>query len=149
MWFNGIMTWLLSSPFHFIVSNSIMLIRFRGRKSGKPYMVPVNYVTINNQGGDELIITSYRHRTWWRNLRGGIPLTISLRGKNMPAKANVIEDDEGVIANLQKIFGQSPKLARYMGVTIPPDGKISDPEIKKAASSRVIILISREGTNPS
>ena len=53
-------------------SKSILLITVTGRKSGKKYTTPVNYL----RRGDELTIISLHTRTWWRNLRGGREVTI-------------------------------------------------------------------------
>jgi hypothetical protein len=67
MWYNSMMKWILRSPLHGLISKSTMLITYTGHKSGKLYTIPVNYV----RDEDVLSVTSYRHRTWWRNLRGG------------------------------------------------------------------------------
>ena len=144
MWFNGIITWVLRSPLHIFASNTMILIRYQGRKSGKTYIIPVNYFTINDQESEVLISTSFRQRKWWRNLGGGAPVSIYLQGRTLSAIAEVIEDDEGVASNLEKLFSKSPKIAHYMGVHLSPDGQPIDLEVKKAASSRVIILTHRE-----
>ena len=44
MWFNPIMTWLLNSRFHKMVSGSTLLLTIKGRKSGRNIEVPVNYI---------------------------------------------------------------------------------------------------------
>lgn len=77
MWYNSMMKWLLRSPLHGLISKNIMLLTYTGRKSGKVYTVPVNYV----RQSDHLSVVSYRHRTWWRNLRGGAPVTLLIQGQ--------------------------------------------------------------------
>jgi hypothetical protein len=42
--YNPIVSWLLRSPLQGLMSSSTMLITFAGRKSGKTYTTPVNYV---------------------------------------------------------------------------------------------------------
>jgi hypothetical protein len=74
MWFNPIMSWMLRSPLHSIVSKNMMLMTYTGRKSGKSYTTPMNYLEMN--GG--LYTNSYRDRAWWRNLRGGAEVTLRL-----------------------------------------------------------------------
>jgi hypothetical protein len=44
MWFNPIMTWLLNSRFHKMVSGSTLILTIKGRKSGRMIEVPVNYI---------------------------------------------------------------------------------------------------------
>ena len=46
--FNPLMIWLLHSPLHKIASKNTLLITFIGRKSGKKYTTPVNYVIDSN-----------------------------------------------------------------------------------------------------
>ncbi len=69
---NTFMLWLLSSPLHWIISGMTMVINFTGRKTGKSYRLPVDYRRV----GDRLLTTSYKPRTWWRNLRGGAEVTL-------------------------------------------------------------------------
>ncbi len=79
MWFNPIMTFLLRSPLHSLVSNSMMLISVTGRKSGRRVTLPVSYVREN----DTLWVISSRNRQWWRNLLGGAPVTLRLAGQDI------------------------------------------------------------------
>ena len=43
MWYNSIMSALLRSPFHGMLSSQMLLIKVTGRKSGRQYTTPVNY----------------------------------------------------------------------------------------------------------
>ena len=70
---------ILHSPFHGLLSKHMMLITFTGRVSGKRYTTPVNYLFI----GDVIYVVSLRDRTWWRNLRGGGPVTLRLNGEKV------------------------------------------------------------------
>lgn len=96
MWFNPLMGCLLRSPFHGIVSKQMMLITYTGRKSGKTYTTPVNYV----RAGDMFLTLSYQQRTWWRNLRGGAPVILRVQGQDYKALAEVCEPVEVVAENL-------------------------------------------------
>ena len=50
--YNPIVAAILRSPLHAAMSNSTMLLTFSGRKSGRTYTTPVNYV----RDGDELLV---------------------------------------------------------------------------------------------
>ena len=63
---------LLRSPLHFLLSGSIMLVTFTGRKSGKVYTTPVQYF----RDGDTIIFFTKTVRTWWKNLAGERPVTL-------------------------------------------------------------------------
>lgn len=73
---NPFMKWLLSSPFHGLVSRWYMLMTVTGRKSGKQYCIPVQYV----QEQDDLYVITSETYTWWRNLQGSATVTVHLRG---------------------------------------------------------------------
>jgi deazaflavin-dependent oxidoreductase (nitroreductase family) len=139
MWFNPIIQWLLRSPFHSFVSKNMMLISYTGRKSKKEYTTPVNYLRMV-QGEDQfLATTSLRERRWWRNLRGGAPVTVRIQGEDHPATAEVIEDDPGVAENLCGYLRLCPDLAKYFNVRLEGSGQPTDEDIANAASTRVFI----------
>jgi len=91
---NGTMMVLLRSPLHGLVSNRAMLISVSGRKSGRLYTTPVNYV----RDGDTIAVVSRTHRTWWRNLRGGAPVAVRVEGKDLKGVAEVVVDDKEAVA---------------------------------------------------
>jgi hypothetical protein len=67
---NKVMSTVIRSPLHGMVSKSIMLITFTGRKSGKTYTTPISYTR-----NDDLV-TAFTHAKWVRNLDGGAPVTL-------------------------------------------------------------------------
>ena len=73
---NPLIITILRSPLHPMMSKAIMLITFTGRKSGKRYTTPVSY---SRQGETVYVFT---HGTWWKNLRGGAPVSLRLRGQD-------------------------------------------------------------------
>jgi deazaflavin-dependent oxidoreductase (nitroreductase family) len=117
------------------MSSSTMLIRYTGRKSGKPYEVPVNYVSV---GGD-LLTTSETNRVWWRNLRGGVEVQVHIKGKAYKAHALVKEGAEQVAEELNLIFQQVPQWAKYFNVSLDGSGQPEAADLAKAASGRVVI----------
>lgn len=137
MWYNPLMEWILRSPLHGMLSANTLLISVTGRKSGKPITTPVNYV----RDGNILSITSYRKRTWWRNLRGGASVTMRLQGKDIQAHANVIEDDSGVANGLMAHLQKVPQYAKYYQVGLDASGRPVAADVARAASDRVIIHV--------
>ncbi len=109
---NPMMKWLLASPLHFIVSNHYLLITFTGCKSGHEYTTPVQYA----QAGNDLLIITSAIYIWWRNLRGGAPVTIRLRGQTWSGAAET-STAPGVIAeNFRAIYPRASEdwLARML-----------------------------------
>ncbi|MFQ6085544.1 MAG: nitroreductase family deazaflavin-dependent oxidoreductase [Candidatus Bathyarchaeia archaeon] len=135
MWYDRIIRWILGSPLHGLVSKNMMLITLTGRKSGKRYTVPVNYV----REDDVFFVVSYRHRTWWRNLRGGAPVTVRVKGQELKAVGESIEDKEAVAAGLLAYLQKVPYYAKYFQVTLESDSQPNSEEVARAAQNRVMI----------
>ena len=135
MWYNPIMVWMLRAFLHGMLSGSIMVINFVGRKSGKTYHVPVSYLKL----GDTLLTISYKRRTWWRNLRGGASVTIRLQGKDVLGQAEVVEDDQGVMEGFKTFYGGDPRTARLFGVNPGADGQLDPESLRQAARELVIV----------
>lgn len=135
MWFNPIMSWMMRSPLHFIVSKNMMLMTYTGRKSGKDFTTPMNYLAMN--GG--IYTTSYRDRVWWRNLRGGAEVTLHLRGEAVPAYAETVEDQSAVARYMNEYLEAAPHLARYMDVRMNEDGHANGDDIARMAQEMVMV----------
>ena len=135
MWFDPWMTLLLRSPLHGMLDKSTMLKPVAGRKSGLPYTTPVNYV----RTGDVLLTTSFKARTWWRNLRGGAPVTVHLEGVDQKGRAEVVEDEAGVMESLKAIIQASPQFARYLAIQQDASGQLDPSGLRQAAHDKVVI----------
>ena len=135
MSYNPIMVWLLYSPLHRMLSGMMMVLNYSGRKSGKAYRLPVGYKRVDGT----LLTISYKQRTWWRNLRGGVPIFIRLQGKDVSGRAEVIEDELGVVEGLSAFIGGDPKAGRMFGIKINTDGQPDPESLQQAAQERVIV----------
>ena len=109
---NSAMKFVLRSPMHGMVGKTVLMITFTGRRSGKTYTTPVDY----SQDGDQVYI--FTHANWWKNLRGGTPVTLLIRGRELQGLAEpVAEDKQAVAAGLTAHLRKVPSDARYYGVT--------------------------------
>lgn len=103
-WFNKtqnpFMKWLLRSPLHFFVSKIFVLLIFTGRKTGKTYSTPVQYV----QRDHTLYIVTSAGYVWWKNLQGGAPVTVHLRGKSLAGTATTSTESATLDTLLQHIY---------------------------------------------
>ena len=117
---------LLHSPLHGLISDSTMLITVTGRKTGKKYTTPINYV----RDGDIITVFSKRRRSWWKNLRGGAPVTIRIKRQNLTGQCEIIdEEDEAVACTLQDFY------ERALPVKLSPE------KARETAPAHVIIRI--------
>ncbi|MBI5301323.1 MAG: nitroreductase family deazaflavin-dependent oxidoreductase [Chloroflexi bacterium] len=136
--FNAINRSLLQSSLHGILSRDTMLVEFAGKKSGKTFSTPVNYVRDDNT----LVFTSRTARSWWKNLRGGAPVRVWVKGKPMTGHAQVFEDNVSVIAGLCVLVEHSPMFRRAFRLAVgqAPDANSLAP----FAQNRVIVRIQLE-----
>ncbi len=133
---NAAMKFVLRSPMHGMVSKTVLLITFTGRKSGKTYTTPVDY----SQSGDQ--VTIFSHATWWKNLSSDAPVTLRLRGKDVQGFPETVAGDKqaiaaGLAAHLRKV----PSDARYYGVTFDAQGNPRPEEVEKAVQTVVMIRV--------
>lgn len=133
---NHAMKLVLRSPVHGMISKSILLITFTGRKSGKSYTTPVSY----SQQDDQVYI--FTHATWWKNLVGGAPVTLRIRGRQYEGLAEpVAKDKQAIAAGLAEHLRKVRSDARFYGVTFDDDGNPKAEEVERAVETVVMIRV--------
>ncbi len=147
MWFmkyiaNPLVIFILRSPFHAWFSETVLLITVFGRKTGRPYTLPVNYA----QSGNNLWVIPgmIEQKTWWRNVRDGAEVNIILRGKQQKAFAEVVsgqKDCQAVAEALTTYFHRFPQSARMRQVHADPGGTYRAEHIRKLAVTTTLVRV--------
>jgi hypothetical protein len=106
---------ILSSPFHRILSDKRLLLSFTGRRSGRRYATPVNYL----QQGRSLLIST--DSAWWRNFEGGAPVDVRLRGRQLRGHAVAVSDHDQVAEGLTALIRDHPPYGRWANVRVGAD----------------------------
>jgi len=133
---NAMMKFILRSPLHGMVSKTITVISFTGRKSGKAYSTPVSY----SQNGST--VTIFTHGEWWKNLSGGAPVSLRIRGKDYNGQADVtVADKAAMAAGLTEHLKVVRSDAQFYGVTFDEAGEPRADEIHKAVDNVVMIRV--------
>ena len=70
---------LLRYRLYWLMGRDTILVKVKGRKSGRMVQFPVN---INRDGADFWVISS-RDRVWWRNLQSDPTATLWLGGQTI------------------------------------------------------------------
>lgn len=83
---NSTIARLLRSPLHGVLSRNLLLMTYRGAKSGATRTLPLSYVEV---GGRPYLCT--RSSAWWRNLRNGRAVELHLRGRRVTATPVVLD----------------------------------------------------------
>ena len=133
---NDFMAWVLRSPFHGMLSNGMMLITIKGRKTGKTYTTPVGYYM---EDGTMWVITS-RERTWWKNLQGGAKVDLLLKRKPVTGFADVDLDEKSVEARMVEYLHHVPQAAKPMKIRME-DGKPNQEDVATTAKDRLFVKI--------
>lgn len=127
MWFrnrlvNPVVRWLLRSPLHRLLSGSLVLLSYQGRKTGRWYSLPCMYA---RDGQDLFIVPGQPDRKlWWRNLRQPTPVRLRLQGRDLDGTATASSDPEAVAAGLRRYLARYPKAARPLGVRLDANGTL-------------------------
>ena len=136
--YNPIVVSLLHSPLHRLLDEQTMTITVTGRKSGRSYTLPVSYV----RDGENLLVISQRNRAWWKNLRGGAPVTVFLKGRRLQANGETFVDMEMAAKILLVILQQAPAYQRLLHVKLDAAGQPENPEaFAHLAQEHVVVRI--------
>lgn len=139
---NPVMRRLLASRFHRRVgSDTLMLLTFHGRRSGKMYTFPIGYM----QRGSKLVC--YSPFGWWTNLRGGAPVTVTLRGQRIAGSADVCTDPATIEAGMNEYLRHNPGDAFFFRVKLDANREPVGEHVERAARENVEIRIAL-GTPP-
>jgi hypothetical protein len=120
---------VLGLPFPTPLSANLMLVSYTGRKSGKAYRQPVSYAR-----DGETLLTPGGGR-WTLNLADGgqpRPVRIRLRGRDLPATAELVTDPAEVERLLGVIVRENPRAAGFIPIPRRPDGRL-EPDALDAA----------------
>ena len=117
---------VLRLPFATPLSANLMLVSYTGVKSGKAYLQPVSYAR-----DGETLLTPGGGR-WTLNLKGGRQVRLRLRGRSVPAHADLVTDQAEVERLLGVIAVGNPRAMRYIPIPRRDDGRL-DPDALAAA----------------
>ena len=132
---NPIMKAILRSPIHGLLSHAMMVLAFKGRKSGKTISTPVGYT----RNGNSLIVFTFG--SWWVNLQNNAEVTMRLQGRDVKGRANIVGDLQEVKKRVNSIVEErGEKMAKGLGFERVPENA-SDEEIRRASQNLTFIQI--------
>ena len=141
---NPVMSRLLRSPLHSLVSDSIMLLTFTGSKTGEEFTTPVGYWVRDGY----LIVTT--HSPWWRNLKGGQPVSMQVQGQHREGIATPHPDPEDVARYIKAFIDRhGTDAARRLGIQIHGDREPTLDELEAGVEGTVVIDIKLTDDKPS
>jgi hypothetical protein len=99
---------VLNLPFRTFLSRQLMLLFYKGRRTGRAYRQPVSYVA----DGDTLLTPGGGR--WKLNLREGEPVTVRLRGTKVDLEPEFVRDPDEVERLLRLMMAKNRRLASFV-----------------------------------
>ena len=136
---------ILRSPLHGLMSGRYLLLTFTGRKSGKRYTTPVAYL----EEDDAFLMTT--DSPWWKNLSGGAPVKMRVRGREYEGTGEAVTDGTEVVRVLGRFLQAQPGYSRFVGVKPGVGDRVNPSVLQTAAHGRVVVRVLpiREAGRPS
>ncbi|MEY7847748.1 nitroreductase/quinone reductase family protein [Natrarchaeobius sp. A-rgal3] len=131
---NPFVQWILRSPVHWPMSRWLTILTYEGRHSGRSFSTPVLY----RRDGDSIVLLTPTEQTnWWKNFRGGHPLSLLIRGKRLTGTGRVETDDEVVLETVR----WAASLLRLASAVIPGRTIPSEYRLREKAAEFVVVVV--------
>ena len=119
---NVIVSAVLRSPIHRVLSGSIDLIRYAGRRSGRVITIPTQYAC----RGDDVIVVVGRpaSKVWWRNFTEERDADVLVRGEWRTMRGQAVlgaTEPEAVASLLDAYLERFPRAARSLSGATPEE----------------------------
>ena len=138
LWFliNPFVALLARSPLHFIISHQLLVIQFKGRKSGKQYLVPVSY----HEHESSYTCVTLRSNIWWRNLKEVSHTKIWLKGTLKNAQIDLeFNNDQIVESTLRDLVTNNRVDAYFAKIKLNKDGSPDSDDLIQAGKIHTVL----------
>lgn len=113
---------ILSLPFPTPLSRNLMLLHYTGRKTGNAYRQPVSYARDGSDVSKGTVLLTPGGGKWTLSLGDGKPVRLRLRGREVPARPELVTD----AAEVDRLFGviarENPQAAKFVPIPRGADG---------------------------
>lgn len=138
LWFliNPVVAFLARSPLHFLISHQVLIIQFKGRKSGKQYLVPVSY----HEHESSYTCVTLRSNIWWRNLKEVSYTQIWLKGTLQNAQIDLeFNNDQIVESTLRDLVTNNRIDAYFANIKLNKDGSPDSDDLIQAGKIHTVL----------
>ena len=133
---NPFVALLARSPLHFLISHQLLVVSFKGIKSGKSYLIPVSYHKHDNN----YTAVTLRSNVWWKNLKKDSTSQIWLKGKLVQADIQLEFVDNDLVADtLTDLVTNNSIDAFFAKIKLNKDGSPNQEDLTKAASLHTVL----------
>ena len=111
---NPVIRAVLGSPAHRLLSGALIVLAYRGHRSGRTFRIPLQYATMP---GDRIVVLAVApdRKLWWRSFSQPAPATLVVRGAERAVSGRLLEGEERRAA-LRAYLARIPRAAGPLGV---------------------------------
>ena len=135
---NPITIAIANSFLHRLISANIVVLYFKGVKTGKDYAIPVSY--LENPAGSLSCVTD-RPFIWWRNLVNLEKLNVLYKGNMIEAEINTECEDNKLIADKLEALCAHSRIDGFFAEVGYKNGKPIREDVDKSAANLVLIQL--------
>jgi len=144
---NPLVSAILRSPLHRLLSRGLVLVTVTGRRTGRRYTIPTGYLV----DGDVVIIlvADAPDKLWWRNYRAPGPIELRLRGRRVPGTGEVVEPGtEEFRRRAEACFGRARFIGRLFGIEFNPSTGLRDEQVEQFRSCGAMVRVTPGDPGP-
>ena len=135
---NPITIAIANSFLHRLISANVVVLYFKGVKTGKDYAIPVSY--LENPAGSLSCVTD-RPFIWWRNLVNLEKLNVLYKGNMIEAEINTECEDNKLIADKLEALCAHSRIDGFFAEVGYKNGKPIREDVDKSAANLVLIQL--------
>jgi hypothetical protein len=115
---NPIVRGVLGSPAHRLLSGALVVLEYRGSRSGRGYRIPLQYAETD---GGRIVALAVRpeRKLWWRSFAGPAPAAVLIAGEERVVTGRLLEGRERREA-LRAYLARFPRAAGPLGLSRDP-----------------------------
>lgn len=142
---NPVTRWMLSSRFHTPISEALVLLHFRGRRTGRLHTVPAGHHEID---GRSHVLTN---SGWRHNFEGGRDIEITYRGQRRPAFAVLVSDPNEVASLYHDMITEVgvQQAQRRLGIRVNVDRAPTLDELRDAIVRSGLAVVRLDPPEPA
>ncbi len=115
---NPIVRGVLGSPVHRLLSGALLVLEYRGSRSGRGYRVPLQYAE-SAEGRIVVLAVRPERKLWWRSFAEPAPAIVLIAGEKRVVTGRFLEGQERREA-LRAYLARFPRAAGALGLSREP-----------------------------
>ncbi|NMC47003.1 MAG: hypothetical protein GYA52_09250 [Chloroflexi bacterium] len=121
---NSFVNTILNSPLHSLMSEHSLAVHYMSRESGKKTSFPAYFYQHENA----FYILVEKKEEWWRSLKGGATIKVTIKGNDHRAWAEAVHDEAELKQILGKLLKNIPELRTELDVHLDDSGALDEKE---------------------